>query len=128
VIASVIGLSDSVLVRPDRSVDSSVDEWRTADGRTLISDYGFYNGPFSPGPRRLDLIECQTGGNGEPQIVTFRTGEGFGAGLYWVVPGGRTIETMQRVSPLSLWVGAESPRAEHLPELLAIVRSVRLHQ
>jgi len=118
----------SYVLQPDRSVDSAVDEWSTADGRTLTSDYGFYNGPFRPGLRRLDFVECQFGGNREPQIVTFRTGEGVGAGLYWVVPGGRTNDAMGGVSPLALWVGAESPRAEHLSELLAIVRSVRLQQ
>jgi hypothetical protein len=115
--------------QPDQSIDSSVEEWLSDDRRSVKSDYGFYTGPFNAGPRQLKLVECQPAeGTRRPQIVVFNTPEGgMGAGLYWVIPGGRTLQTgPSRVSALSLWVRAESPQAEHLPELLAIIRSVQL--
>lgn len=115
--------------QPDQSIDSSVEEWLADDRRSVISDYGFYTGPFNEGLQQLELVECQPAeGTNRAQIVVFNTPEGgVGAGLYWVVPGGRTLQTgPSRVSPLSLYVRAQSPQAEHLPELLAIIRSVQL--
>jgi hypothetical protein len=115
---------------PDRHVDSDVRDWSTSDGRTLTSDYGFYTRPFGPSSGLTQFVECPNGVvRGGPQIVTFTTERGVGAGLYWIVPNGRTLQTgPNEVSPLALWMRAESPRAQDLPELLAIMRSTRLSE
>jgi hypothetical protein len=115
-------------LQPDQSVDSDVTEWKTSDNRRVLSDYGFWNGPFTPSIRLTDVAVCQASSDNKPQIVTFRTPDGVGAGLYWIVPGGPSKQVgPTHHSPLAMWISAESPNPHDLPELLAIVRSVRLH-
>jgi len=121
-------LPRSYEMQPDRHVDSDVVDWKTSDGRTITSDYGFYTGSFGASPRFVELVECHAAENGGPQIVTYKTEAGVGAGLYWIVPNGRTLEDRPgRMLRLSLWMVAESPRSEDLPELLAIIRSARVY-
>ena len=117
-----------------RSVDSAVDEWRSPEARVVHSDYGMWTGPVQRGPNsrmREPITVCAMGDStSAPQLVVYRTFEGAqAAGLYWPTPGGRSRlfgpsgENIQREA---LWLEAASPHAEDLPELLAIVQSVRL--
>jgi hypothetical protein len=95
------------------------------------TDYGFYNRRFEAGPAgsgEEPITVCQEGdGEAAPQIVFYRTHEGFdAAGLYWPKPGGRRKPFgAAGILKEALWMSARSPRREDLSELLAIVSSVR---
>jgi hypothetical protein len=112
-------------LQPDQSVDSAVEHWKDGE-RTIISDVGFYNQPFRNGPH-MTVTECQTEGDGKPQIVVFADRGVVGAGLYYVIPGGRTIQiTPTRTETTSLWIRAESPNPADLSMLLAIMKSFQV--
>lgn len=115
------------------SIDSDFRKWYSPGGQGLTTDYGIYNGPFEKGPHRPmrePIIECARGdGTAAPQLVVYRTVEKrYAVGLYWVVSEARRLRPQRGpvVEPETLWLEAVSPREEHLPELLAIARSVRL--
>lgn len=113
------------------SIDSALRRWVAPDGREVQTDYGFYNRRFEAGPAGSgeELITvCQEGdGESAPQIVLYRTHEGlYAAGLYWPQPGGgRKLFGAAGTLREALWMSAQSPRREDLPELLAILSSVR---
>jgi hypothetical protein len=111
-------------------IDSALRRWVSPDGREVQTDYGFYNRRFAAGLAGSgeELITvCQEGdGEAAPQIVPYRTRDGrYAAGLYWPNPGGgRKPFGAAGTLREALWMSAQSPRREDLPEMLAIVSSV----
>lgn len=114
-----------------QGIDSALGAWRGRNGQEISTDYGIYGAPFQAISYRVHatFAVCQgSDGVETPQIVTFRTAKGeYGVGFYWVVPGGRAYpygpnRYMQREA---LSMMATSPRAEDIPTLLAVARSVQ---
>lgn len=114
-----------------RGIDSQVGRWRGPGERSVHSDYGFYSASFDADSTRSvrePIVYCERRvTEAAPQVVLYRTEHGYAAGLYWPRPEGRSIPFGRGLSPnpMALRFTATSPRAEEIPELLAIVRSVR---
>lgn len=98
-----------------RGIDSAVEGWNASRHRTVRSDYGSTRyvggGPF----RDADLV-CERGPNDSWSIVAYDQYGVHGVGYYGLDPS---------KEDRALVLTAESPRREDVPELLAIIRSVR---
>jgi hypothetical protein len=98
-----------------RGIDSAVHGWNAPGRRTVRSDYGptryVGGGPF----RDPDLV-CERGPRDSWSIVRYEEHGVHGIGYYGLDPSREDR---------ALVLMAESPRREDIPELLAIIRSVR---
>jgi hypothetical protein len=108
-----------------QGIDSDVRRWDGPPRQSVGSDAGFY-------ANRLDgedLWEVCLDGDDEtePRIVLLRGNGGYGAGLYWPHPSFGEPRHPAQVQRFAVGVIAWSRRMADLPELLAIVRSVRLN-
>lgn len=98
-----------------QGIDSAVDAWNAPRGRRVHTDYGstMYvgGGPF----RDPDLV-CERGPGDRWTIVAYEQYGRHGIGYYGYDPSSEDR---------ALVVMAESPRREDIPELLAIIHSLR---
>lgn len=116
-----------------QGVDSDVRGWSGPGGRYVSSDFGFYSDRLEVdgGSANEPYAVCEEGAGGDaptPRIVLLRRDGRYGAGLFWPHPDGRRFSDYPSgdENREALDVIATSPREEDIPELLAIVRSVRL--
>jgi hypothetical protein len=97
-----------------RGVDSAVEGWNAGGGRRVRSDYGwtqYVGGPFSD----TDVV-CERGPRDSWRIAAYEYRGRLGVGYHGLDPSR---------DDRALMVMAESPRREDIPELFAIIRSVR---
>lgn len=116
-----------------QGIDSALWEWRTSSGWTVRADLGAYTGPFTLG-RTYGMLEpvvvCSDGSGGKPQLVIFRTIDGYGAGLHMASPQANAPQRDPRFvpTPRTLWMRADGARPEDRAALLAILLSVQFNQ
>jgi hypothetical protein len=98
-----------------QGIDSDVDGWRASHGRKVGSDYGWteYVGDGSDSDPNL---VCERGPGGAWMIVAYEQNAAYGIAYYARDPS---------ADNRSLVLRAESPRRQDMPELLAIIHSVR---
>jgi hypothetical protein len=115
-----------------RSVDSAVDAWATRRGQRVDTDLGLHTRHFlgrRDGPIQRLIAICSSATDGAwPQIVLYWDyDERVAAGLWWPLPEQRMLaDDDGRVRPTAFWMAASSSDSTDLPELLTIVRSVRV--
>ena len=97
-------------------IDGAVRSWTAPHGRRVRSEYGTsgYIGNTSPATNRR--LACEQGPGETWRIVAYQQRGVYGIGYYGLDPTeeGRALVLV-----------AESPRRSDLPELLAIIRSLR---
>lgn len=98
-----------------RGIDTAVHGWNAPRRRTVHSDYGYVHyvggGPFSH-PEHV----CESGPRGAWRILAFEERGLYSVGYYGLDPSR---------DDRALVLEARSPRREDVPELLAIIRSMR---
>lgn len=98
-----------------RGIDTAVHGWKAPRGRTVHSDYGYVHyvggGPFSD----PELV-CESGPRDAWRIFAYEDRGVYGVGYFGLDPSR---------DDRALTLEARSPRREDVPELLAIIRSMR---
>jgi hypothetical protein len=115
--------------RHARGVDSDLRAYAAPRGRLVTSDFGMWS-QSEVFERDADstLAVCAPGsGTAAPRIVVYRDEErGMTAALFWPYPNGRVVHWPRGDQVEAFNVFASSRRDADLPELLAIIRSIRL--
>jgi len=98
-----------------RGIDTAVHGWNAPRRRTVHSDYGSVH-YVGGGPFRDPELVCESGPRDAWKIIAYEDRGVFGVGYYGLDPSR---------DDRALVLTAESPRREDVPELLAIIRSMR---
>ena len=98
-----------------RGIDTAVHRWNAPRHRTVGSDYGYVH-YVGGGPFRDPELVCESGPRDSWRIIAYAERGVYGVGYYGLDPSR---------DDRALVLEARSPRREDVPELLAIIRSMR---